>query len=213
MTSRLGCGVAGRLLQQRPGQVDRLLMRRKGASEVLVVVEDIAEVAVVDGQPAPHDARRARALGERLCEANGLLQHILRLVAATRPRERNPHPALNPGSVFRCVVIPGARRLPLSEVRERPSVRLDRLCVLSLCQLDIFPAGYPKSQAINCGSSVLDAAIEQTVSAGSSSLSYDAATDQYSYVWKTEKSWAGTCRQLTIQFADSSTQYANFKFK
>jgi hypothetical protein len=35
----------------------------------------------------------------------------------------------------------------------------------------------------------------------------------YTYVWKTDKGWAGTCRQLLINFDDSSTQYANFKFK
>jgi hypothetical protein len=29
-------------------------------------------------------------------------------------------------------------------------------------------------------------------------LQYDAATDQYTYVWKTDKSWAGTCRQLSL---------------
>ena len=26
----------------------------------------------------------------------------------------------------------------------------------------------------------------------------DAATDQYNYVWKTDKAWAGTCRQLDL---------------
>jgi hypothetical protein len=52
------------------------------------------------------------------------------------------------------------------------------------------------------------------VSAGSSTLQYDAATDVYSYIWKTERAWAGTCRQLVIQFSDGTTpQYANFKFK
>ena len=31
---------------------------------------------------------------------------------------------------------------------------------------------------------------------GASTLTYDAASDTYSYVWKTDKSWTGTCRQL-----------------
>lgn len=79
--------------------------------------------------------------------------------------------------------------------------------------LDIFAPGYPKSQVMNCGSSVLESAVEQTVNAGGSSLSYDAASDTYSYIWKTEKNWAGTCRQLVIQLTDLSPHYANFKFK
>jgi len=79
--------------------------------------------------------------------------------------------------------------------------------------LDIFAAGYPKSQTIPCGSAALEAGIEQTVAAGNSSLSYDAASELYSYVWKTDRSWAGSCRQLVVQFTDGSLQYANFKFK
>jgi len=53
--------------------------------------------------------------------------------------------------------------------------------------------------------------IEQTVTAGSSSLSYGGG--QYNYVWKTDKSWAGTCRQLVVKLIDGTIHYANFKFK
>ena len=55
-------------------------------------------------------------------------------------------------------------------------------------------------------------AIEQTVTSGNSSLSYDAATDTYTYVWKTEKSFAGTCRAFTVALTDGTTHTANFKF-
>ena len=50
------------------------------------------------------------------------------------------------------------------------------------------------------------------MSAGNSGLSYDASTDTYTYVWKTDRAWAGSCRQLAIRLADYSTHYANFKF-
>lgn len=79
--------------------------------------------------------------------------------------------------------------------------------------LDIFAAGYPKSETIVCGSTTLEDGIEQTVTAGGSNLSYDASSDVYTYIWKTDKAWAGTCRQLVIQFSDFSLHYANFKFK
>src|SRR6266540_3231667 len=51
------------------------------------------------------------------------------------------------------------------------------------------------------------------VTAGGSSLSYDAESDTYTYVWKTEKSWAGTCRQLIVRLNDGSERVAFFKFK
>jgi Tol biopolymer transport system component len=79
--------------------------------------------------------------------------------------------------------------------------------------LDVFAADYPKSQRINCDSSAPIDSIEQTVSAGKSSLSYDALTDQYTYVWKTEKAWTGTCRQFTMKLDDGTVHQANFKLK
>jgi hypothetical protein len=78
--------------------------------------------------------------------------------------------------------------------------------------LNIFAAGSPTSQKITCDTSDPVDAIEETVTAGGSSLSYDSSLDQYNYVWKTDKSWAGTCRQLTVKTADGTTHVAIFKF-
>ena len=55
-------------------------------------------------------------------------------------------------------------------------------------------------------------ALEENVTAGSSSLSYDATTDQYTYVWKTNKGWANTCRELVVKLDDGTEHLANFKF-
>ena len=78
--------------------------------------------------------------------------------------------------------------------------------------LNVLDTGYPVSQKIECDASATFDDIEQTVTAGSSSLSYDAATDQYVYVWKTDKAWAGTCRQLTVRLNDFTTHLAYFAF-
>jgi hypothetical protein len=79
--------------------------------------------------------------------------------------------------------------------------------------LNIFEAGYPKSQEIVCDPTVHVDGIEETVTAGASGLSYDDSTDQYSYVWKTDKAWiTNPCRQLVIKFKDGTFQRANFKF-
>lgn len=79
--------------------------------------------------------------------------------------------------------------------------------------LGIFAAGSPESGPIVCNSSDPAVDLTETVNAGGSSLSYNPTTDQYNYVWKTEGSWAGTCRQLVVTLNDGSTHRANFKFK
>jgi hypothetical protein len=79
--------------------------------------------------------------------------------------------------------------------------------------LNIFAAGYPKVQVVSCTSSAPSDEIEQTVTAGNSSLSYDAASGQYTYTWKTDKSWAGSCRQLVMRLADGTDHTALFRFR
>jgi CSLREA domain-containing protein len=78
--------------------------------------------------------------------------------------------------------------------------------------LAIFATGFPQSQSMRCDSLSLIDNVEQTTTAGGSSLSYDPVTGIYTYVWKTEKSWAGTCRQVTVRFVDGQTHTLNFKF-
>lgn len=79
--------------------------------------------------------------------------------------------------------------------------------------LGIFAAGSPSSGPIACNSSDPASDLTETVTAGGSSLTYDAATDIYNYVWKTDSSWAGTCRQLVVELNDGSIHRANFRFK
>jgi PKD repeat protein len=78
--------------------------------------------------------------------------------------------------------------------------------------LSIFAADYPASSVVTCGN-VAEDAIEETVTAGNSGLSFSAGNNQYTYVWKTDKAWAGTCRTLVIKLNDGSYHCANFKFK
>lgn len=78
--------------------------------------------------------------------------------------------------------------------------------------LSIFTSGYPTSNVVTCGSPAGDDPIESTVTAGNSSLSYDAVANQYIYVWKTDKAWATQCRQLRVKLADGTLHAANFKF-
>ena len=79
--------------------------------------------------------------------------------------------------------------------------------------LAILASGSPASRSVNCDTSSPIDIIEQTVSAGASSLVYAAGSDTYTYVWKTDQAWAATCRRLTLSFGDGSQQSALFQFR
>jgi hypothetical protein len=77
--------------------------------------------------------------------------------------------------------------------------------------LNVLVAGSPSSAIVACGSGPADA-IEQTTTAGASTLTYDAGSARYQYVWKTDTAWVG-CRDLVLRFRDGSTLRARFSFK
>ena len=78
--------------------------------------------------------------------------------------------------------------------------------------MDVLAAGSPSSGPVPCAAAAALDGLEETATAGSSGLSYDATSDRYHYVWKTEKAWAGSCRQLVLRFADGSVHTASFRF-
>ncbi len=75
-------------------------------------------------------------------------------------------------------------------------------------------AGSPRSAAIACPAAgdPVTSLSEATVTAGNSDLSYDAATGLYTYVWKTSKTWAGSCRRFTLTLGDGTAHTADFQF-
>src|SRR5690349_5658377 len=77
----------------------------------------------------------------------------------------------------------------------------------------LMATGSPASQKIACSTSAPIDDLESTANPGASTLSYDASSDTYSYVWKTDSSWSGTCRQLVVTLSDGVPHTAVFKFK
>jgi hypothetical protein len=78
--------------------------------------------------------------------------------------------------------------------------------------MNIFATGFPKVTAITCPSASTPVdLIEEVVAASTSGLQYGSG--QYIYVWKTDKAWAGSCRQLEVKFADGVSKYVKVQFK
>ena len=77
----------------------------------------------------------------------------------------------------------------------------------------VFAAGYPKVERTTCDTHAPLDEVEDTVSAGQSGLTFDTATRRYTYVWKTNPTWGGTCRQLVVRLADGTEHRADFSFR
>jgi hypothetical protein len=78
--------------------------------------------------------------------------------------------------------------------------------------LAVLQAGSPTTTAFSCGSLTSEDLIEETVSASSSGLTYDATANQYNYVWKTNTGWANGCRRLVLTLKDGTRHEALFHF-
>lgn len=77
----------------------------------------------------------------------------------------------------------------------------------------VVAAGSPTVSFGSCSPTATIDAIEETVTAGASGLQYDPTSDQYVYVWKTDKSWAGKCATFSLRLDDGTTHSALFTFR
>ncbi|MEU8261918.1 S8 family serine peptidase [Micromonospora sp. NPDC048999] len=79
--------------------------------------------------------------------------------------------------------------------------------------LNIFAAGVPQLQPTTCDSWAPKGALQPIAAPGASTLTYDPASKQYQYNWKTDKSLANTCGRLDVTLIDGTTHSANLSFK
>ena len=77
--------------------------------------------------------------------------------------------------------------------------------------LAIFAVGNPQSRPVSCATSIPSGPAVPTGNAVGSTLTF--AKGQYTYDWKTETSWKGTCRQLVVTLKDNTVHTALFRFK
>ena len=80
--------------------------------------------------------------------------------------------------------------------------------------LAIVAAGSPSSRPLACPAGATITTTTQTATLNNGGgLQYDASTDTYTYVWKTDKAWAGTCRTFVLTLTDGIEHTADFQFK
>ena len=74
--------------------------------------------------------------------------------------------------------------------------------------LGIFASGYPRIGTINCTTGAPTTSLTPAQNTG---FRYDSKNRHYTYDWKTDKSWKGTCRQLVLRFADGTERVLWFR--
>ncbi len=186
-------------------EIDATLVPAGEDEASIVVLRNGVPIADCNGDPG--EAVPAPCVAERLAIGDGDLRITVYTVAASRWNLAVVSPYAFGG--FRSPVDgAGVRNLAKagSAIPVKFSLGGDR-------GTSIFTAGSPASQRVTCDTSAALDAIEETVAAGGSSLSYRAGTDVYTYTWKTDGTWAGTCRSLVLSFGDGSQQSALFQFR
>ncbi len=78
---------------------------------------------------------------------------------------------------------------------------------------NVFAVGYPMVITGVYQPDVEYEVITTIETAGKSGLNYDSYSDQYTYVWQTNKAWAGSNKILVVKFSDGTYKTVNFQFK
>ena len=76
----------------------------------------------------------------------------------------------------------------------------------------VLKAGSPTSSPISCQAVRSENIVDEAEPASRSGLRQDGAKFKFKYIWKTDPSWAGTCRKLVLTLVDGSSYEALFRF-
>jgi MBG domain/Thrombospondin type 3 repeat len=76
----------------------------------------------------------------------------------------------------------------------------------------VLKAGSPTSSPISCQAVRSENFVDESEPSDRAGLRMDGAKSKFKYVWKTDPSWAGTCRKLVLTLVDGSSYEALFRF-
>jgi len=77
---------------------------------------------------------------------------------------------------------------------------------------DIFEPGFPKVNTVACPNQP-ETPIMETAPGTGPVLIYNRITGNYIYIWKTERAWRNSCRELVMRFNDGSELRAIFRMR
>jgi hypothetical protein len=77
--------------------------------------------------------------------------------------------------------------------------------------LNVLAAGSPASGVVRCGSSAAPASTQPAAS--DQGLRFNPLTGHYVFKWRTQRSWAGTCRAFVLTLSDGSVHRLVVKFR
>jgi hypothetical protein len=106
-------------------------------------------------------------------------------------------------------------------VRDRPAVNRVRAGRVTLVRFSlngfhgrhVLAGGYPQVAEIECGSGAEPASGERARVLGRGRLLRVGHRGHgYSFLWKTRRAWAGSCRQLLLGLADGTVRRADYRF-
>jgi hypothetical protein len=80
--------------------------------------------------------------------------------------------------------------------------------------LQVLKNGYPSRASATCpsASTPVDPVEEYVTGTANNGLVYDATANQYNYVWKTDKAWAGKCFTFELGLKDGSSHTFKVQF-
>jgi len=79
--------------------------------------------------------------------------------------------------------------------------------------LNVFVAGFPTSRPVACVGEPGVSVATPTATVGNTGLQYDSNSQEYIYLWKSDRTWAGTCRAFFFRLTDGTEATALFRFR
>jgi hypothetical protein len=76
----------------------------------------------------------------------------------------------------------------------------------------IVPSGSASTQVVTCDPNVIPFTVTATAGVGTAGVEYDSASARYVLTWKTDATWKGSCRTVTVTLNDGTQHRLSFKF-
>ncbi len=77
----------------------------------------------------------------------------------------------------------------------------------------VLAEGSPSVRSVPCDAAAPVNDIEGLITKRLRSLLHASSGDRYTHLWKTDKNWAGTCQELSLELIDGSVHQASFRFE